>query len=113
MVTEGQKLYEIVYNGEIKEVTVKEVKRKYFTIDEYRSYKFRIDILKYEDENYSQRNRQLYLSIQEIEDEREHQTLSSIIRKRFSSYGKLSLTLDQLRRINSILTLNPAANEKA
>ncbi|MFO1442872.1 hypothetical protein KDN24_06540 [Bacillus sp. Bva_UNVM-123] len=47
---------------------------------------------------------ELYFSEQEILNDEEIEKLSKDIRLKFGSYGKLGLTLDQLRRIKQIIS---------
>lgn len=45
----------------------------------------------------------VYFSMQEILDEEEVERLSSKLREKFGSFGRIDLTLDQLRRISRIV----------
>ncbi|WP_063563009.1 hypothetical protein [Paenibacillus sp. O199] len=46
---------------------------------------------------------ELYFSMQEILDEEEFTRLNRNIKKKFDTYSKVDLTLDQLRRISQII----------
>lgn len=86
---------------EPQETTVETVGNKYFTlVDRYRE-KYDVNTLRQvADTNYLN---QVYLSLQTILDEEEHSRLSEEVRKVFSGYGKVKLTLTQLRNIKAIL----------
>jgi hypothetical protein len=94
-------------NNEIKELVIKKIGKKYFFVggenqDNERFWtKFDIEELR-EVSNYSP-DWKLYFSKQEILDEQESDKLTSEIRNKFGSYGRLDLTLDQLRRIKEII----------
>jgi hypothetical protein len=45
-----------------------------------------------------------YLSLQDIEDEKEYGRLSDAMRKAFDHWGNSQFSLDQLRRIHKIIT---------
>lgn len=92
---------------EPKQYIVKTVGRKYLTVwdgnNEYANVKFNLtDDLRQATEYCA--DWELYLSLQEIEDEREHNDLTGKIRLIFSNYGKVNLTLEQLRLINDIVS---------
>jgi len=77
------------------------VGRKYFELDGYYRCKFEIDTMIQSNEtNYRDK---CYLTLQEILDEKEQSKLSSEVRLFFSGYGKVNLTLEQLRKINEII----------
>lgn len=84
----------------IKEAEVEKIGKKYFYLKGY-SMKFgvteMIDI-----SNYCA-NYQVYTSLQEIKDEEEFDNLVSKIKSKFTTYGTIKLTLDQLRRIQAII----------
>lgn len=85
------------------EAKVIKVGNKYFEVEQTygRQVKYELETLRESgDTNY--RNI-VYLSEQDILDEKEFNSLSKIIRDKIDRYGKLPFTLDQLRRINNIL----------
>nr|WP_298661093.1 hypothetical protein [uncultured Flavobacterium sp.] len=88
-------------NQEPKEVIVKSVGKLYFTLDGYERDKFSISDLRQKTEtNYQAR---CYLSLQDRLDEIEHNELSRDLKQFFSGYGKVNLTLPQLRQIVLII----------
>lgn len=87
---------------EIKEVEVTKVGRKYFEVDGFSRTKFAIEGLK-QFTKYSP-DWEVYFSKQDILDETEHENLTGEIKSVFKPYGKIDLTLDQLRRIKEIIT---------
>jgi len=105
---EGQKLWLVQSNRRSnegpKEVTVSKVGRKYFELQEYPYMgKFFIDTLAQAvDSHYGG---QCYLELQMYLDEVDHTNLRSEIAKFFrNQYGRINLTLEQLRQINEIIT---------
>jgi hypothetical protein len=94
-------------NKEIKEQTILKIGRKYFLVgaegqtNERWMTKFSIEDLR-EVSDYSP-DYELYFSKQEILDEEESNDIVRDIRLKFGSYGKINLTLDQLRRIKAII----------
>ncbi|WP_081390270.1 beta barrel domain-containing protein [Paenibacillus odorifer] len=93
-----------------KEVHVVEYKigkigRKYFEVykEDYESYtiKFRIESNR-QHTDYSP-DWELYFSMQEVLDKEESERLSRKLGEKFGSYGRVDLTLDQLRRISQIV----------
>jgi uncharacterized tellurite resistance protein B-like protein len=106
----GQKLWLVAthyYNHEKKEpveVTVSKVGRKYFELTEKPRKKFNINNLREENEtNYQD---QCYLSLQEILDKTERQSLIGRVRKIFSSYAcPNEITLEQIRKIAEVLQI--------
>lgn len=111
----GQKVYLKPINNaarygdkELKEQVIKKIGKKYFFVGSEESNnerfwtKFSIEELR-EVSNYSP-DWELYFSKQEILDEQESDKLTSKIRNKFGSYGRLDLTLDQLRRIEEIIS---------
>ncbi|MEC4565390.1 hypothetical protein L8C07_05485 [Paenibacillus sp. CMAA1739] len=83
----------------IKETKITKVGRKYFEVD---GVKFKMENKEQETGGYTA-DWKLYFSKQEILDEQEFQKLESDIRSKFNAFGKLDLTLDQLKRINEII----------
>jgi hypothetical protein len=87
----------------IREEEVIKIGRKYFEVGiGTRGIKFHI-------ENNTQvtdyaADWELYFSKQEILDEEEFRKLSWEIKSKFETYGKVNLTLDQLRRIKEIIS---------
>ena len=88
-------------------VKVTKVGRKYFTVSNVKEgYKY--PTVEFEINDWYQkgdyRSWTLYLNLQEYEEVLEIDRLNSQIRTCFSSvYGKSKLSLDQLKRINSII----------
>lgn len=92
-------------NKVIKKYEVKSVGRKYFEVWDglwvHSGIKFHLDSLREVTEYTS--DYALYFSVQEILDEDESNDLVCNIRGVFGSYGKIGLTLAQLRNINTII----------
>lgn len=90
--------------GSIKEVIVKTIGSKYITvtINEYTEMKFDIENNMLEKTDYSP-NYKLFSTIQEIEDDNEHDRLGHDIRLIFSCYGSVNLSLEKLRAIEKII----------
>jgi len=88
-------------NKEPKEVVISKVGRKYFELEGYNRSKFNIETL--QEENETNYKSQCYLTLQEILDEREIEKLTSQLKNIFGTYGKLDLTLEQLRKITDIV----------
>lgn len=92
-------------NKEIKEYMIKKIGRKYFEvwdgIYEFTTTKFYIGSNQ-QVTDYSP-DWVIYFSKQEILDEYEFSQLTSNIREVFSVYGKVDLTLEQLREIKKII----------
>ena len=88
-------------NKEPKEVVISKVGRKYFELDGYPRSKFNIETLKEENEtNYKS---QCYITLQEILDEREAERLTNQLKNIFGTYGRVNLTLEQLRKISDVV----------
>jgi hypothetical protein len=85
----------------IKQGEVVKVGKKYFYIKGYERQKFGIEEM--HDISEYCAGWQVYHSIQEIHDEVEHGKLSDEIRKYFSVYGKVSLSLSKLRKIKEVI----------
>jgi hypothetical protein len=94
-------------NKEIREEVILKAGRKYFSVGkegetrEHWMIKFNIEDLR-QVTNYSP-DWQLYFSKQEIIDENETLEITREIRRKFEGYGHINLTLDQLRRIQTII----------
>lgn len=94
-------------NKEIKEVEIVKIGRKYFFVgkegetNERLMTKFNIEDRK-QTSNYSP-DWQFYFSKQEILDEEEEKELTSKIKRKFDTWEKTGLSLDQLKRIHSII----------
>lgn len=96
-----EKDYRGATKGEPKEFTVASVGRKYFTINNYHKIKFSLDTgLEHTELNYKDK---AYESLNEILEEREYGQLRDNIRTVFNGFGKLNLSLEQLRKIYEIL----------
>lgn len=90
-------------DSKIKEEVISEVKRKYFKLEGWYRTRFFIDGL-YEDCGQYISNHQCYLSMQEIEDEKEHTKLMREMNETFDYLrGRRNITLEQLRKIKKIL----------
>lgn len=85
------------------EATVSKVGRKYFELDECPREKYDLETLRQVTEtNYQNK---VYIKLQDILDEKEHQKLSDEIKRAFNGYGKLQYSLEQLRKIAEIVGL--------
>lgn len=85
------------------EATVSKVGRKYFELIECPREKYDLETLRQVTEtNYENK---VYLKLQDILDEKEHQKLSDKIKRSFNGYGKLQYSLEQLRKIAEIVGL--------
>lgn len=99
----GEKAY-VVSKGEIHEVQVYKVGRKYVFVKGYCEF-----FLRHEEDNYLVENKDwgekesLYLSKKEAEDELEYSSLLRRIEKATKYYELRTLKLDQLRRIWNII----------
>jgi hypothetical protein len=87
---------------DVQEGIVSKVGRKYFEVEGFYRTKFSIDEL-IEVSEYAP-DWKVYLSKQELLDEQEFENLLRDIRLFFSNYGKVNLTLDQLRKIKVIIS---------
>lgn len=88
----------------IKEATIEKIGKKYFYIKEYPIYKFGIE--KMQDISNYCANYEVYLSLQEIKDEEEYSNLLRDIDRELNKYGKIDLSLEQLRKIKEIIDSN-------
>lgn len=90
---------------EIKEVVIKKIGRKYFEVGDEESEriyaKFNLEDLR-EVTDYGA-DWKLYFSKQEILDEEEYEKLRWEIKTKFDTFGKLGLTLEQLRKVKAII----------
>lgn len=106
----GQKVWIVDANyrgqkSEPKEVTVLSVGRKYFTIDDHFKTQFLIENgIEKSEGNYKS---MAYESLNEILEEKEYGQLRDKMRGVFAGFGRLNLSLDQLRKINEIITNQP------
>ena len=83
------------------EATVSKVGRKYFELIECPREKYDLETLRQVTEtNYENK---VYLKLQDILDEKEHQKLSDEIKRAFNGFGKLQYSLEQLRKIAEIV----------
>ena len=94
------------YSKEIKEGVVTKVARKYFWLDGFYKERFFIDSMVNDGHGYSS-DYAVYLSAQEIEDEREAESLRKEIVKLFEWSSSARLTIDQMRRIIAITKETP------
>lgn len=83
----------------IYEEEITKIGRKYITIGDYGQ--FEMDS-RHQKSDYSP-NYKFYLSREEIQDELEYDRLLSKTRQFFSNWGKLDITLEQLKAIDKIL----------
>ncbi len=100
----GDRRYGVI--GDILEATVKSVGSKYITTingDWNTERKFEIDNDFRESYTIGGSDYQLFLSRQQIEDENESTLIQDKLRKFIGSYGRIKLTLDQLRRIEAVI----------
>ena len=95
----GQKLYSETKNREIKTHVIFKVGNKYFEVENDRG-RYYIETLIC-DSQWSKT--QLYLDDKELENKIELRILMNLIQNRFSGYATKDLTLDQARKIKSIL----------
>ena len=85
------------------EATVSKVGRKYFELMECSREKYDLETLRQVTEtNYENK---VYLKLQDVLDEKEHQKLSDEIKRAFNGYGEIQYSLEQLRKIAEILGL--------
>lgn len=94
----------------VKEVKVVKIGRKYFYV-EGMDDKFDLETLKHTSEHHY--DMQAYLTLQEIKDEMEHADLQDKLRAVFSTYGRIKLTLEQLRAIDKIITGEGSDNDNS
>lgn len=97
----GQKLYSEIKDGQIETHIVSKIGNKYFEVENKRE-RYVIESLCSDSEWVSSRT-QLYLDDKELENKIELRLLMNLIRSRFNGYGIENLTLDQARKIKSIL----------
>lgn len=90
----------------IAEFQIKKIGKKYLEVwksdMEYYTVKFNMEDDFREATNYSP-NWKLYFSKQEILDEEEALKITEEIRKVFNRFGRVNLSLDQLRKIKDII----------
>lgn len=84
----------------IEEGKISKIGRKYFYLDGG-SEKFNIDNLRYDSEAHY--DLQAYLDKKDIFDEIEAKELQKQIKNKFSTYGKVDLNLEQLKKIVEII----------
>jgi hypothetical protein len=99
MLSIGQTIY-YSERGKICEKTISRVGKKYFYVDGFRN-QFYIDNLR-EKTKFGCGSR-VYLSAQEIIDEKESEVLHRKIMVYFQGFGRSKFTLDQLRAIDKII----------
>jgi diadenosine tetraphosphatase ApaH/serine/threonine PP2A family protein phosphatase len=95
----GDKLYDY----SLKEYTVSKIGRQYAYLDGGR-WDLRVEIKSMQADGHTRF--MLYTDKQAIADEKEHSELLSKIRQFFSMWSGSPVTLDQLRRINEIISEN-------
>jgi len=100
MKTESKiKVGQTLYDSFITNYIVSKVGNKYFECLNFRG-RFSIDTLL---EKSEYKRTQLYVEIQPLLDSKERAEIESTVRTIFKTYGKINLTLEQLRRINEII----------
>ncbi len=99
----GQEVWLIPERSNIPQKKIVErVGRKYFYLQDDWDIKYRIeDWVKEKDWGWTV---QIYPSLQAIEDEIEHTSLSRELGRKFSTYGKLPYSLEVLREINELIS---------
>lgn len=93
------------YSSDIEKGVITKIGRKYFEVSTYDDMSFPIKFIietMLQQTDYSP-NWKVYLSEQEILDEKESQNLIMSITKYVGLHGEKSLSLDQLRRIYNII----------
>lgn len=100
-IEKGTQLFKETKEG-IKIVTVENVGRIYFTIIGSNN-KFNKQTLLYSDKDYFQFNIQLYRTAEEIQLKNEYSRLLDKLQKYFNWSNKPQPTIEQLRKIDSIL----------
>mgnify|MGYP000982343436 CR=1 FL=1 len=96
------------YESRITEEVVESIGRKWFTLKDFRRERFSLDDGLNDGKGYIS-NYAVYVSMQEIEDEKEHSKLCNILNREFSSYGDSNLSLKTLRKIIDIIAEERAA----
>ena len=105
MLKVGQKVFVKPFKGDledVKEYEIEKVGTKYFYLQGFMFVKFSIDEM--EDASKNSSEFKVYLTRQEIEDELELDVLTRKLRGLFGYYPKFKFTLDQLRRIDTIVS---------
>ena len=103
----GQKIYlkpignQARYSKEIKETIISKIGRKYFEVEDSGYGRFFIDTMNQDCGQYVS-GYTCYLSLQEIEHEKEAKILSEKIKKVFSGFSP-DLPLDKLKKIERII----------
>lgn len=95
----GDKLYDY----SLKEYTVSKIGRQYAHLEGREGYK--VDMKTMQVRTYNG-NFKLYADRQAVADEKEHGELLRNIRCVFMGWDRIPMTLDQLRRINEIISEN-------
>lgn len=100
----GQVLY-VREKGGIGERTVTRVARKYFYIEKHgRELPISLEDLYHRDSNYTKANFQMYVSLEDLENEDKAIELSRSIRHIIGQYGSINLPLPVLEQIYDLLT---------
>ena len=106
----GQVIYlkptDIRRSGNIREVTISKISRKYFEVEEMSSRRFHIDSLKHDGGDISPQW-QGYLSLKEIKDEEEFTRLQGKIVRH--SWVKYDCSLEDLKKACELLNINTEA----
>ena len=106
----GQKVYlkpignKVRISQNIRESEIEKIGKKYFYLKGFNREKFSMEDMM-NVSNYVS-DWKVYLSIQEIEYEKEYNQLFENIRKTFDHWSGVNFTLDQLRRIKEIIDEN-------
>ena len=81
--------------------TVSKVGKKYFQLIGNTRAKYSLETMReVADTNYLSK---VYLTLNEIEEQKEHQQLSMFLSRKFQTYGRLPFSLNQLREIKKII----------
>lgn len=82
----------------VREVTITKVGRKYFYVDNCDKMRFFVNNLQQDGRGYSP-NWIGYLTLQEIENDVEFDRLCALLRKKFTAFGKIDISLENIRKI--------------
>lgn len=88
----------------ITEATIKKIGRKYFYLDGYQYDSYKFDFKSMVNVTNYCASWQVYLSMDDIKNEVEYNELLKETRDVFTPYGRINVTLNQLRKIKEILT---------
>src|SRR5687768_12823963 len=83
-------------SSEIKEAVITKVGRKYFEVEPKWYGRFKVDTM-YQDAGHYTPDYQAYLSMEEIEEEKELSKLYDEVSKFFKGYGRPEITTEQIK----------------